>query len=322
MIKKYHLIDHTHNKKAVKLDRMYRTAAQIALKYGCMGDGALNYNQDRICEFWKYEENYPCFHTFSSQVRLPSIKWYIHNEITVNEKIWTPDFLRGLTSHCDIKWNKNKFPSCLWYCNQDIANLLRSCPYGGEVFDQDKEGYDYRWNGVPALYLKYSDKSIQFMAGLMAGFKIVDVNGYKYACCGYRVLKYLKEWGIPVEGKYFNRAYLISPIWPALFIKYMPIEESKKWLDIKKAFNVNIYAPILWKTYINNQFIVDGIPYLKARRSIYYEFKCEEGAMHKLDMLRVSKALTELDNRVRQVVKEWSDAAKQEVSCISVGSEL
>ena len=100
--------------------------------------------------------------------------------------------------------------------------------------------------------------------------------------------------------------------------------ESKKWLNIKKAFNVNIYAPILWKTYINNKFTVDGIPYLKARRSIYYEFKCDDGAMHRLDMLRVDKACTELDNRVRQVVKEWSVLAKEakESTCIEEADTL
>jgi hypothetical protein len=322
MIKKYHLIDHTHNKKKNKIDKMYRTAAQIAIKYGCMGDGSLNYNQDRICEFWKYEDNYPCFGTFSSAIRLPAIKWYIHNEISVDHKIWNPDFLRGLIAHCNIRWNKNKFPSCSWYCNEEIARLLHSCPYGGDIFDKDKEKRGYRWNYVPALYLKHSEDSIQFMAGLMAGFKIVKVNGYKYASCGYRALNYLKKWGIPIDGKYFTKAYLISPIWPALFVRYMPDEESKKWLDIKKAFNANIYAPILWKTYIDNNFISDGIPYLKARRSVYYEFKCEEGAMHRLDMLRVEKALTELDNRVKHVVKEWSSIAKDKGTCMIEGDEL
>lgn len=325
MIKKYHLIDYTHDKKKIKLDRMYMTAAQVAIKYGCMGDGFLNCTQDRICEFWKYEDNYPCFNTFLSKIRIPVIKWYIHNEIKVDHKIWNPDFLMGLLSHCNIKWSKGKFPSCEWYCNKDILDLLSSCPYGGSLF-QNEHKDRYRWSYVPALYLKYSEESIEFMAGLMAGLKIVEVDGYKYACCGYRALKYLKKWGIPIEGKYFNKAYLISPIWPALFVKYMP-DECKKWLNIKKAFNVNIYAPILWKTYINNKFTVDGIPYLKARRSIYYEFKCDDGAMHRLDMLRVDKACTELDNRVRQVVKEWSVLAKEakeakESTCVEEADAL
>ena len=121
---------------------------------------------------------------------------------------------------------------------------------------------------------------------------------------GEKILPYFKSWGIPVEEKLEDR-YLTSPIWPALFVKHMPAELSDKWLNLKKACNANIYAPILWKTYMNNDFRADGIPYLKCRRRIYYEFKCAEGAMTRLNNMRVEKNLTILDNRIREIVKEW-----------------
>jgi hypothetical protein len=40
---------------------------------------------------------------------------------------------------------------------------------------------------------------------------------------------------------------------------------------------------------------------------LFIEFKCEEGAMKKLDMLRVETGLTQLHYRMREIVKIWSE---------------
>ena len=77
-------------------------------------------------------------------------------------------------------------------------------------------------------------------------------------------------------------------------------------MSLKNPYNADIYTPILWKTYVNNNFITKGIPFLKSRRYIYYHFGCDEGAMKYLNKLRVGMDLTELDNKIREVVKKWS----------------
>ena len=235
----------------------------------------------------------------------PNDFWYIHNKIGVDYPVWSADFLHGLMSHCKIRWNGRSFPSCEWCNNSDITMLLQVSPFGGRMF-MPENNTRHRWMNVPALCLKFNDTSIAFVAGLMSGLKKVERNGNCYAMFYQRALPYFKKIGIPIEGECGQGAYLISPLWPALFVDYMPLGLYQKWLEIKKPYGADVYAAILWKTYVDNEFVSGGIPYLKARRTIYYEFECEEGAMKKLEKLRVEKNLTELDNRIKTVVQEWS----------------
>lgn len=308
-MKKYHLIDIDHNRDAIRQDSIYEVASQIALKYGCRGNRGENYTYDRIREFWKYEDPCPSLREFRDAVKVSTIKWYIRNKTVVDYPIWNADFLHGVAAHCKIIWNKKHFPSCDWYSNEDITNLFQSCPYGGEIVKSNNIAR-HRWVRVPSLYLKYSEDSISFMAGVMAGLKKINIDDENYALVNERILPLLKKWGIPIDITKFPRLYLISPIWPALFARYMPENVSQKWLNLKKAHKVDVYAPILWKTYVNGIFPVDGIPYLKSKRTIYYDFKCEEGAMDKLDKLRVEKNLTVLDNRIKEVVQIWAKEIK------------
>lgn len=296
---KFHLLDVDHGKKAIKQDHLYETASKIVLKYGDL----LSFKPEHIREFWKYEEPYPSPSNVYLNVNPSSIKWYVHNKITVDYPIWNSDFLHGLMVHCNIFWDPNNFPSCEWFNNDIITDLLKSCPFGGKIV-QEKRSKRNQWIGVPALYLNHSTDSISFMAGVMAGIQVFKKDKKNYGVFGEKILPYFKAWGIPVEEK-CEDGYLTSPIWPALFVKHMPVELSDKWLNLRKACNTNIYAPILWKTYMNNDFPVDGIPYLKCRRSIFYRFECEEGAMNFLDRMRIEKNLTILDNRIREIVKEW-----------------
>lgn len=304
-MKKYHLIDIDHNKDAIRQEHIYETASMIALKYGRMGREGKHYTFDRVREFWKYDDPCPSLREFYDTIKASTIKWYIHNKITVDYPIWDADFLHGLLAHCKIIWNKQEFPSCEWYCNDDLTNLLQSCPYGGNIIKPNNINRN-RWVGVPALYLKHSEESVSFVAGVMAGLKLFKFNNENYAQLNERTLPLFKKWGIPIESVRYPHRYLISPIWPALFAKHMPEDISRKWLDLKKAHKVNAYAPILWKTYVNSVFPVDGIPYLRSKRAIFYDFQCEEGAMEKLDKLRVEKNLTILDNRIKEVVQTWA----------------
>ena len=57
-MKKFHLLDIDHGKKAIRQEHIYETASKIALKYGYR----LTPQADHIREFWKYDEPYfaPC----------------------------------------------------------------------------------------------------------------------------------------------------------------------------------------------------------------------------------------------------------------------
>ena len=306
---KFHLIDINHGAEGILQDRIYKTAAQIAIKYGHMGTSGKFYNHDFIREFWKYDAPYPSFKYFMTHVKLPSIKWYIHNKITVEHPIWNANFLHGVVSHCLINWNEKEFASCEWHNNREMTDLIISSPFGGRIV-RPENIQRHKWVNVPALHLAHLPDSVSFMAGIMAGVRIIEHNGLNYGVFSKRVLHHFKKWGIPIEetlNKGYRTKYLISPIWPALFVKYMPPEHYYKWINLQNPYNANIYAPILWKTYIDNYFAVNGIPYLKSRRMIYYEFDCEEGSMKRLNKLRVEKNLTELDNRIRYIVKEWGE---------------
>lgn len=304
-MKKYYLMDYDHGKLAIRQDRILNTASQIVLKYGALGVNCKGFTDDRIREFWDYDSDIPSPKYLRMNIKYPNVKWYIHNKMGIDYPIWSADFLHGLMTHCKIIWNKRRFPSCEWFNNTDITELLQNCPFGGRIV-KPINSIRHRWVNVPALYLKFDDTSIDFVAGLMAGLKKVEKNGNHYAMFDQKVLKDFKKLGIPIEDKYKRNTYLISPFWPALFVDHMPMELYQKWIEVKKPYNADIYAAILWKTYIDNDFEGDRIPYLKSRRSIYYDFKSEEGAMKKVELMRVEKNLTELDNRFKNIVKEWS----------------
>ena len=305
-MKKYYLMDYDHGKLAVRQDRILRTASQIVLKYGATGVNRLGYSDERVREFWDYDDDIPTYLYFKKHIKHPNVKWYIHNKIKTENTIWSADFLHGLMAHCKVIWNKRCFPSCQWNNNTEITELLQNCPYGGRIVKPENLAR-HRWVNVPALYLKFDDTSISFVAGLMSGLKMVQWRGNSYAMFYKRALPYFEKLGIPIEFTCGQDAYMISPFWPALFVEHMPSEMYHKWTEAKKPYNADVYAAILWKTYIDNNFVGSRIPYLKGRRSIYYDFENEEGAMKNLERLRVEKKLTELDDRIKNVIKEWSE---------------
>jgi len=291
-MKKHTFYDPTNGSFDKRLTRVYYVASKMALKYGA---SVGKYNQRRIDEFWDYPESSMSEQFFRLHVRVTVLKSFINTYMTFEDPIWTSDFLHGLIRHGKIQWNRHSFPTVLLNKNSSMKELLKECPFGGRL----NEGV--KWAYVPALYLKFSEKTIPFMAGVLAGAVLEKRNGYTYAKLHNNVLEIIKGFGIPIEETIQHNQFLISPIWIALFSPWMPDYAKKMWEKLSKPFNAHIYCPVLWRTYVGTNFKTKGIPYLLSRRKIFYMYNMKE-----LRRLRIDYELTELDYRIRDVVKLWS----------------
>ena len=145
-------------------------------------------------------------------------------------------------------------------------------------------------------------------------------NGLDYVQYKGKVTQYIDEWGFPSERQFNIRQEVwISPIWPALFSLKMPKEVRETWLNLKQPIKSEIYCPILWKTYVDNQFPTRGIPYLQSRRRIYYRFKTPEmKTMRKLEMLRIETGLIRLTRNIREIMKLWKNKTEGDWDEVSV----
>jgi len=309
MSKEYILTDLTHNKNAICNEKIYDLVSQICLKYGAPGSIYSKIKDQYIYELWKHGDPYPSVLETWWRSSVKTIKWYIRNKIECRDEIWNGDFIWGLTKNgCDVKFSKNYFPSFSWYQNKVLEKIIRSSPFGGGITCVVREAYRrYKWVQVPALYLSHSEDSISYLAGVLSCGRVYIKDKINYVGYNRGLKKYFESLGIPIERECNRRRWvLISPIWPALFSLRMPECVKNEFVGLKGACNVNLYAPILWKTYNGENFIRRGIPYLPCRRKIYYDFAGEkEGAMPALDRLRVEKNLVALDYRVRDIVKLW-----------------
>jgi len=284
-------------------EKICELASLIAIKYGGKGNHCDRYTQEHIVEFWKHGYPYPTLNSIRRGFKTNEIKWFIHNRIKIiNEEIWNPDFVMGLTSHGTLKWNIKNYPSFTWDKNEDIRKILADCPYGGTVGKMT-------WINVPALYLRYSEDSSSYIAGIMAGGSIVEEEGFQYAQFNEKTFGAIRRLGIPIERTMTlskNKFYLISPIWPALFSIKMPKVAGDKWTELKSAYGVDQYAPILWRVYVDGYYKKGGIPYLKSKRTVYYQNESDEGATRRIERMRVEKGMTEIDGRVKEIVRLWS----------------
>jgi len=291
-----------------RLNRLYETASMIVIKYGGTGLEFSNFTDEHILEFWKYDDPFPRRNSFLNDVRAKTIKWLIRNKIQWKDDIWNGDFLQGMATHGMIKWNKVHFPS-LFYTNENITNLIKVCPFGGTL---KKKG----WYFVPALYLSYSDQTASYLAGVLSCANIVEKDGFSYAKMNLNIKHWIDMAGIPMEfvGEDY---FLISPIWGAIFTLKMPEAVRSRWLNIKKPYGTDFYAPILWKTYVGNSFPKNTLPYMKSQRMIYYDFEKLEGEegkiLKKIEKARVDRRLTMLSNAVREVVKMWGSKHETEL---------
>ncbi|MFA7219760.1 MAG: hypothetical protein WC119_04580 [Synergistaceae bacterium] len=254
-------------------------------------------------EKWTYDSYPPSILSLKrlGYIRNKYLKWYIRHHINVEDKIWNGNFLAGLSTCGEVRWPPERFPSLRWSSNRVILEVLKDCPFHGNI-SQNSKSRNFEWHGVPALYLRSSEDSISFMAGVFATGQIKERHGAIYANYSKSNLQYLKAWGIPIEYQSRHSRYnLISPIWPALFTYYMP-SSGKMWLNIDGAYEAELYATILWRMYVSNNIERLKIPYLKSRRWIYNN----HGKIEETERRWLTMGLSQLDSRIKTVVKSMS----------------
>ena len=298
-------LTYSQKKRLKWKEKAYELASLIALKYGGPGYMRTNRNNHQIIEMWEYEDPHPSL-GFIKKAQVKEVKWFIRNRLSYKrDEIWNSDFLMGLSVHGTMFWNSTRYPSFYWRNNESIKQLIAISPFGGEIRKNS-------WLHVPAFYLKHSKDTLSYVTGILAGTQIVEDGGFQYALVNSSAIKAIRELKIPIDKiNGFNKgeSYLISPIWPALFSLMMPYGFREKFLRLSNPYGTEFYAPILWRTYVNNNnFIKEGIPYLQARRTVYNHFgNPTEDLATILGKMRAEKDLTELDNRVKEIVKIWAE---------------
>lgn len=321
-VHQYYIYDKTRNANQIKQMRMFDVLSKIVVFHWYKSTDLMLKDADEyIARYWTWDKYPPSTWTFKEYCETSKILWYIKNHLQIERSIpWNTDFLQGLVKNGDLI--PDIYPSFRWQGYFHIIDLLQDCPFSGKLSNkcETRQYKDYLYfKYVPAFLLSYSEKTPSFLAGILSGGKIIKVNGYNYLKYNKRVIPYFEYFGIPIEEKH-HLGILISPIWAALFTLYMPEYSKKMYLGIKKAYKVDIYAPVLWRTYVSeNDFISKGIPFLKSRRMVLYDHQCEEGAWKKLDKLRFTNNLNMLDKVIVDCIHEWknlSKKSKEEPKCV------
>lgn len=301
---KYYLAN-IHYKKDARLLEMCRVASIICLYHFNRGVGkTLLQNESLIRKYWTLDKVPPSANWMARCINVKNVKWYINKKLKY-EPIdgWTPDFLNGMANCGKLLNNKKVFPTLIWSTQNHILEIFKSSVFSG-TFSVRKRSERFFFTRVPAFYLPYDDKSHAYIAGILATGKIVYVKGVCYVRYSKCMFKIIHKLGIPIEVK-CKLIFYISPIWPALFSVHMPNILKDRWFNLKNAVGVLQYAPILWKMHTNVDFIKGGLPYLKSRRSVFYDNKNDEGAMEYLSNFMNQKQLMLLDTRITNCISEW-----------------
>ena len=299
MRRKAYLIDQSHNRANLKKMAIYDTAAKICLYYG------RKFTDRTIDEFWTFPAIPLNTQTFEHHVKLPSIKWYIREKMDIAHGIWNGSFLAGMTAMGKLLLARNFFTSFFWYRNDEVSEMIKECPFHGKLLTKYSESKgENRWSYVAALSLKSDNASISYLAGVLSTGRRYEIDGEVYAGYTSNLKALLMSYHIPIERECGRnkKIMLISPIWIALLMPWMP-KSRMKWLGIKKAFKAEEYAFILWRVFTGRDIKAGGIPYLISRRTFYYRY-------HTLDNLEkkwVDYKLVELDSRFKEVVQKWSE---------------
>lgn len=306
---KYSLFDLDHGREAIRKDRVLLAGAWISVVGGSVRQSPDTYHR-LIRRLWKYDDC-PLLSEYK-KIGIKEVKDCIKNRISCVDGIWNSDFLMGMVRGGKLKTYKWRFPSLYFNENQNMSDLIKTSTFGGKYKEYvcRYSGKKCGWSGVPALCLSYKDSTISYLAGFLAIGKFFIKDAYTYILYDLKHEEYLKSIGVPIECKIKfrkNSYLLISPIWPALLSYKMPEKFRDRWLEVKNPYGAEDYAAVLWKTYVSNNFHPKALPWLKCRRSIFYEYKSEEGAMTKLERRRVGKGLTELHNNFRESVKWWAN---------------
>lgn len=312
----YLLSEVAKQKQAKRNLRLCEMVSKIAVKYGSGGRNYSKYQDQYIKEFWPHDDKLPSLSEIKEHVRIEDVKAYIRKVLKLKLEIWNADFVQGFCTHGEVIRGIERFPSFSWAGeNPNLKALIEVCPHGGTLgthIPKVSNQKIYHWSFVPLLEMQYSSTTASFVAGVLSSGELIHKKGISYVRFRGKSVEWIKRWTFPITHSSRKESKVeISAFWPALFAIKMPESFSKRWTQVKKPFEGNVYSAILWKIYVDNRFPKDGIPFLPARRTIYYQNKSPEGAMRRLETLRISKRLVELPNSVGEVVQAWAQKMKE-----------
>jgi len=279
---------------------LYDTASKMYIKYGNIDVNNRFKVEKCLHEFWRYSKFPPSYGFYLRNIKKENVKKYIRDNIKIQDNLWNSDFIHGISQCGKIRNSKRSFDSLYWYSNKHVFNILRLSPFNCKMHNNPSIQL-YGWCSSPVLSMQYDDKSISYMAGVLATGKIYAKNGNSYYKYNRKTSEVLKQWNIPIEYKDKSKI-LIAPIWVLLFMDYMPDKVRKLFKYPKNSQESSLYAAILWNTYVGTNFRKDGIPYLQSRRTIFYKYN----NINTLEKFRISKNMVELDIRIEKVVKMMS----------------
>ena len=290
-------------------------ASEIALIHGIH-----NCTEQLIRQSWNHVEYEPSLIIWQ-YITIKNIRWYIKNFVEIQDQVWNADFIMGLTQYGKLKNGKSGFYTFYWFNNESIEEILDNAPFFGKKSYAWKRKANrltghYMWRTVPALSLKYSDKSLSFMAGVLATGRISqkakrrkhDKDNDIFVRYNLKIEPLLKQWHIPIEKRDVQGVY-ISPFWVALLTPWMP-PCCQKWAKFRTAiaYKAKDYALIMWKIYTNKDIRRKGIPYLISRRSYYENY----GSIKGLERRWVEEKLVEVDSRIKDAVIYWGKNIRED----------
>jgi len=304
---KYFLIDYSKEQRQLRKEHILQVASEVAILQGSAVFGHLYKGGRMFHELWRkhgYGDCPPVEYKFI-MVSRKKVKQYIAKNIQWDSGDgWTTDFLFGLLQCGTISYHGYN-TTFSWWGNPKLTEILKKSPFAGE-FCKNAENYSSpprqrkKWKSVAALHMSHNPFSMEYIAGVFASGKLIEHDGEMCAKYSRISCAVLRDYGVPIkeDGR-------ISPVWPALFVSYMPECCSSMWLDIKKCKDEHILPPVLWYMYINMHFASGAIPYLKARRTVFYNLKCENGAKHAMEEYRMKLGIRMLDARIGECIREW-----------------
>ena len=297
------LIDTKFKKKQEDITASYRVAALCRLAKGN------NYDQDDVDKFWQHPNPYKYSPAVNNpklkKISIKKLKWYIWNNTEELAKYfsWNHNFFLGLCSCGVLKQNLYSLPVFRWSrANKHVLELFEKSPYHCDITT-----CSYRINSMglsAALCLKPNEESMEYMAGVLATGQIKVIDGKTYVQYTKRVAEIFRRWKVPIDIEYKKgciELYYISPIWPTLLKKYMPLEESIRWKRYANPANSEEFAFILWRIYVNKDPISGVFPYLKGRKTLFNKYI----TIKNFEQKWLDYKLVELDPRFQTAILEW-----------------
>jgi hypothetical protein len=157
--------------------------------------------------------------------------WLVSDEAVAP---WTPGFILGLRRSgalVEIREKGSSRPGRMkvWLLDRSskrgwlAADLGSAAPAYCRVIDRPWLGSDGRKvTDFPVAELPCSDEeSLQVLAGVVAGAKLVEKEGVWWLRVSPRCLGFLGSWGVPCESRARN-GLVLSPFWGALMSGMMP----------------------------------------------------------------------------------------------------